>query len=131
MPTEPAPDETPETGGGPPETPDRRPFTQFLHEQRRGGLHAELSETLAEVVDGVMEHGKQGTVTLKLTIAPANDGAVFVADEVKASVPEGDKEKSLFFADSRGNLSRRDPRQSEIPGLREAPKPATTPREVE
>jgi hypothetical protein len=60
---------------------DARPFTGFLQEQRRGALHQELSEILAETVAAVTEHGKPGTVTLTLKIKPAGDNMVQIFDE--------------------------------------------------
>jgi hypothetical protein len=93
-----------------------RPFAAVLQEHRQGGLHSELSEKLAEVVAGVMEHGKAGSVSVTLNIKQAEmPGAIVVTDDVKAKVPQADKPAALFYADERGNLSRRDPRQPELP----------------
>jgi hypothetical protein len=97
------------------ERPDPRPFTQFLLEQRKGGLHEDLSSTLAEVVQAVMEHGKQGTVTVALKIKPIGDGQIQVFDNVTAKAPEGEKAPSIFYTDKHGNVSRTDPRQTEMP----------------
>jgi hypothetical protein len=98
---------------------ERRPFAAWLQEQRQGGLHSELSDALAEVVQAVVDHEKPGTVQLTVTVKPSEmDGAVVVSDKVVAKPPEPEKGASLFFSDSRGNLSRRDPRQQELP-LRE------------
>lgn len=92
-------------------------FTQFLLEQRGGLLHSELSDMLADVVARCVEHGKKGSITIKLTIAPNKDGVTLtVSDEVKPVAPEGDRGAALFYADARGNLSRRDPRQPSLPG---------------
>jgi hypothetical protein len=96
--------------------PELRPFAAVLQEQRQGGLHSELSELLAEVVHAVETHGKPGALTVTLQIKPAEmPGAIIVLDDVKAKVPEADKGGSLFYPDDRGNLSRRDPRQPELP----------------
>ena len=94
---------------------DPRPFTQFLLEQRRGGLHEDLSEALAETVAAVIEHGKQGTVQVTLKIKPAGDAMVQIFDTLKVSAPEGDKAPSIFYVDEAGNVSRSDPRQVEMP----------------
>lgn len=91
-----------------------RPFTQFVQEQRRGALHEELSERLAETVTAVMEHGKVGAVTLTLKIKPAGDGMVQIFDDLKVKAPEGEKPPSIFFVDKRGNVQRQDPRQMEM-----------------
>lgn len=100
----------------------RKPFSQFLVEQRRGGLHGELSDRLQEVVAAVAEHQKPGSLTLTLKIKPAEKGIgqYVVTDEIRAKAPEGARGASLFFADDHGNLSRDDPRQPELP-LREVP----------
>jgi len=95
--------------------PEARPFTQFVQEQRRGALHQELSEHLAETVNAVMEHAKAGQVTIVLKIKPAGDGMVQIFDEVKVRLPEGEKPPSIFFVDERGNVQRQDPRQAELP----------------
>lgn len=113
-------------------TDQPKPFTQFLIEQRSGGLHSELSEKLAELVAAVAEHGKGGSLTLAIQVKPLKEaaGQYMVVDEVKVKAPEGDRGGSLFFADSHGNLSRSDPRQPQLP-FREVPKPENdTVREV-
>lgn len=106
--------------------PDARPFTGFLQEQRRGALHQELSDMLAETVAAVTEHGKVGTVTLTLKIKPAGDQMVQIFDGLKCSAPEGDKVPSIFYTDETGNVSRTDPRQMEMPLKPVAAKEAKT-----
>lgn len=106
--------------------PQTRPFAAWLQEQRNGLLHSELSERLADLVAAIAEHEKGGTLTLTLAIKPSKVyGAVEVEDTVKVKAPEADRDAGLFFADSHGNLSRRDPRQPELP-LRDATNDAAT-----
>lgn len=95
--------------------PDPRPFTGFLQEQRRGALHQELSEQLAEAVAAVTEHGKVGSVTLKLSIKPAGEGMVQIYDAISSKIPEGEKAPSIFYTDDAGGVHRTDPRQMEMP----------------
>lgn len=96
--------------------PPRKTFTQFLQEQRRGLLHSELTDRLAEAGRAVREHGKPATLTLTVRIAPAKyDGAVEVSDDVKVKLPEADRDAGLFYPDEHGNLNRNDPRQPELP----------------
>lgn len=104
------------------ERPQRKPFAQFLQEARKGGLHTELSDELAELVHACVETGKKGTLVLTVTVVPAKDedGTVQVTDGVKVTVPKPDARPSVFFADDHGNLSRTNPRQPELP-LREVP----------
>jgi hypothetical protein len=109
----PVPDQAPEAQ--PSEEVATKPFAAWLQEQRQGGLHGEVSDALADLVAAVMEHDKAGSLTLTVKVKPAGDNAVFVTDEVKSKPPEGERPAALFFTDPRGNLSRRDPRQPELP----------------
>ena len=107
-----------------------KPFSQFLLEQRNGSLHGELSDTLRELVEAVVQHGKPGALTLTVKVSPTKSyGQYEVVDEVKVKAPEPDRGASLFFADDRGNLSRSNPRQPELP-LREVPGQSDEVREV-
>jgi hypothetical protein len=99
--------------------PGQRPFAAFLQEHRHGSLHAELSEQLGTLVSAVVEHGKPGTLTLAIKVSPNKDGmTVTVTDEVTAKEPKPERGGALYFTDQRGNLSRRNPNQIELP-LRE------------
>ena len=104
------------------EAPARKPFATFLMEHKRGALADELAEKLQEVVAAVTEHGKNGSITLKLAISPAKDGfTVFVSDEVSAKVPQADRGGSIMFPDANGNLHRQDPNQMELTPLKAVP----------
>ena len=103
------------------EIPTTKPFGTFLQEHRKQGLHNEASEGLQEVVAAVKEHKKGGSLTITIDVKPGEvDGTLVVSDKVKVKAPEAERPTSLFYSDSRGNLSRRDPRQSELPGVRDA-----------
>ncbi|ARF62860.1 hypothetical protein B1H20_16790 [Streptomyces violaceoruber] len=110
-----------------------RPFAAFLQEQSGGQLHDELSTRLHELIEAVRETGKAGAIALKIDVKPiaGTDGrTVTVTDTVTSKVPKTERPKSIFFVDDTGNLSRTDPRQPVITGLREvesAPAP-TQPR---
>lgn len=102
-------------------TPERarRPFAAFIHEQRGGGLHGELTDVFAELVLAVIEHQVKGALQLQVLVAPNKDGVtVTVTDKIKVTLPEGDRGAAIFFVDEDGNLSRQNPRQQELP-LRE------------
>lgn len=91
------------------------PFAKVIREHRDGSLHADLSDALAEIVRGVVDQGKNGTLTLKLRIGPGPaPGTIVLSPDVKADVPTEPMEAALFFHDDSGNLSRRDPRQLSI-----------------
>lgn len=97
-----------------------RPFADWLLEQRRGTLHAELGDGLNELLDAVVEHNKGGTLTLVVHVKPAGvgDETVFVSDEVKVKKPVGDRPATLFFVDDDRNLTRENPRQLSFETLR-------------
>jgi hypothetical protein len=110
----------PDTADQTADPPVRKPFAAFVQEQRRGALHVELSDNLAELVTACVETGKKGKLTLTVTVAPmkgSSDGVLTVTDEVRLAVPKADARPAIFYADEHGNLSRNDPRQLEI-GLR-------------
>lgn len=99
----------------------RRPFADWLLEQRQGVLHAELTEALNELVQSVNEHAKAGELTLKIKVKPATKstmGALVVADDVAVKKPVGDRAEALYFVDRHSNLSRENPQQPRLP-LRE------------
>lgn len=100
----------------PDEAPERRPFTAWLLEQRRGGLAADLGEKLAEVAIAVAETGKKGTLSLTLEISPNGQGQVKISDKLAAKPPSADTPEAFFYVDAKGNLTRNDPRQPQLPG---------------
>jgi hypothetical protein len=101
-----------------------RPFGAWLHEQRDGGLHDEVSEALNALVQAVQATGKGGEVVLKVKVKPAARAhdVVIVSDEVAVKLPQFDREEALFFVDKNANLSRKNPIQPDLP-LREVPRP--------
>lgn len=104
------------------ESEDRRvrPFAGWLQELRRGALHDEVSVALNDVVEAVQMYRKPGSITLTFNIKPvgAKDN-VMVSDDVKVKLPGPDRPEALFFVDEEFNLTRSDPRQMEIPAVRE------------
>ena len=128
--------DTPRAGTQPATPPSAeatpRPFTAVLNDQREGALADELADRLAELVNAVIEYEKAGSLTLTLKVNPTElgDRAVVITDTVKAKVPEAAREKTLFFAGTSGDLSRRNPRQMELDlGLREVAR-NDTPKEL-
>lgn len=87
-------------------------FAAVFVTHAKGRAHTEASRRLTEVVEAVMETGKPGSVTVKLTVAPDKDLAhmVKVADSVTAKVPVAPR-RSMWFADDDHTLHRNDPKQ--------------------
>ena len=100
---------------GAPERPQTKPFAQVIQELRRGLLHAELSDAFAEVVAGVMKHGKSGKLTITLTVKPEGDDAITIADAYVPKVPTPPAKASIFFADETGLVTRQRLNQLEMP----------------
>lgn len=96
-----------------------RPFADWLREQSKGSSHDELSDALHALVGRVQETGRKGSLSYTVTVAPSGDDAVLVTDEIKTRLPEHRRPESLFFTDTHGNLTRRDPRQLDFSSLRE------------
>lgn len=90
-------------------------FTQFLLTQRRGALSTELDDKLTELVAGVVEHGKQGSLTLTLKFKTTGDGVLSVMDTYATKVPTPPAEPSTFFADADGRISRHRLDQDPLP----------------
>lgn len=90
-------------------------FLDTLIEMRNGGVAIECEKALEEVSQGVRKTGKTGKLTLVLTVRAANKGsdvdAVFLADSVRADVPQLTKKETLFFVNEQGQLNRTDGRQ--------------------
>lgn len=89
-------------------------FVETLALIRDGQLVIQCTDDLQDLITAVVEHGKPGTLTLKLKVEPNGDNAVTIISEVKTSVPKPAVGKAIFYADQGGNLSRRDPRQRDI-----------------
>lgn len=107
------------------DSPQVLPFAVFLQQQRRGLLHGELSDALHDLLAAVKDTGKPGSLTLQIKVKPAAKGnaeQVLVSDLVVAKKPAVERPESIFFLDDSGNLSRSDPRQPELPGIREVPR---------
>lgn len=94
---------------------------QLLAELAEGRTVDELNRALQDVRERVVETGKPGKVTLSLTFKPATKGnraMHSVSPAVTTTLPKGEPEESIVFV-TEGGYSRRDPRQPEMPGLRE------------
>lgn len=102
--------------GSEPEAPTRR-FTEYLGMMERGGLNAELGGELKGLLDAIKATGKKGKLTLTLDIEPIGKGeveTVKVGTAIKVTAPDPARQPTIFFLDDELNLSRSDPRQSDI-----------------
>lgn len=99
--------------------PQTKPFAMFLQEQP-DGVHSEASEKLQDLVNAVRQEGRAGTLTLTVQVKPQKR-TVQVTTNVKVSAPQPVSDPAVWFVDKAGNLTRRDPDQPELPGIRQVP----------
>ncbi len=93
-------------------------FIQTINDIRQGQIADEMAERLGELVKAVRETGGKAELSLKLTIKPAsknNTEQLVVTDEIVAKKPKPERGTTILFSSEDGGLSRRDPRQPELP----------------
>ncbi|WP_417534165.1 hypothetical protein [Marinobacterium stanieri] len=88
-------------------------FANTLNTMDYGVTPQELSDDLAELLRAVKDTGKQGTLTLKLTVKPESlaTGQVAIIPDVVLKAPQLPRDKAFMFMTPDGNLQREDPRQ--------------------
>ena len=99
-----------------------RVFMDCIREIRGGALPAELGELLQKLVADVRATGKGGKLTLVLDVKPmkkAGDNTLLIEDDIRIAAPTPDKAGTILYASEDNLLSRKDPRQPEITGLRD------------
>ncbi|AWB35936.1 hypothetical protein [Orrella marina] len=96
----------------------KKSFAEVLTDLRYGTLHDELTDSLQEVVNACVETGKAGKLQLTISIKPGKSGELEIADDIKTKVPELTKGSSIMWATPEGNLTRSDPRQMTLEGLK-------------
>ncbi len=92
-------------------------FALVLQHQRQGDCLAELSDKLRELGVAVTSLGKSGKLTLEITMKHTGRGAgsaVAIFDKITLKEPKEEPSPAIFFVGNDGDLSRNDPRQSEL-----------------
>lgn len=92
-------------------------MTEVLMKVREGGTLEDLRHAVEEVTRAVNLTGKPGKVTLNLEVKPNGNTAVFIKDSIKTTIPEPNKEDTLFYVTDDGGLSRRNPHQMRMGAL--------------
>lgn len=109
--------------------PQIRPFAELLTTLDHGAAHAEASRGLHDLVQAVLAVGKAGTMTITIGLKPLKGSTdqLVVAAQVATKPPKSEPAAAVFWADDAGNLTRHDPKQMELEGLRVVePKPTRT-----
>lgn len=89
-------------------------FLEMLTMIRDGALVAQLTDETKDVIASVVENGKKGSITLKITFEPNGESALTIIPEVTAKQAKAGVGKAVLFADGGGELHRRDPRQGDV-----------------
>lgn len=97
----------------------KKPFNDTIVSLRYGTLHDELTEALNKLTNDVTRTGKVGALTLSIKLKPTNNsGQIEVIDDLKVTTPKETKGTTIMFATPENNLTREDPKQLSIDGLR-------------
>lgn len=106
-----------------------RPFAELLTILDHGAAHAEASRALHDLTNAVVDTGKAGHMLIKIEVKSMRGSSdqLVVTASVVSKMPRPEPAASIFYRDNGGNLTRHDPRQPEIDGLRIVePKPSRT-----
>lgn len=100
-----------------------RPFADALREFEKGRTHDDLTAGLHDVIAAVADTNKVGKIVLTIKVTPQASDTEMVSIETKLDVtlPEHARDKTLFYVDDDGNLTRKHPTQLEFESLREVP----------
>lgn len=98
------------------ETPPNQAVNEligFLAPLAEGMLVPDFNIALRNVVRGVRDTGKDGSIALKLKIEPAkgSKSQLIVRASIEEKTPQPPRPMNIFFDDEDGGLHRSDPRQ--------------------
>lgn len=91
-------------------------FVDLLGGLRRGVFLEEAEMKLTKLIEEIEETGKAGSMTLTITLKPAKGDAarLVVSDKLALKEPQPEVGDTLMWVQG-GRISRRDPRQPELP----------------
>ncbi len=93
-------------------------FVDALKELQSGATMLELADALTQLISQVRMVGKEGSITLTIKVKPkANSPQLAITDDIKVVPPKFDRDITIMYADDKGRLSRRDPRQPMLPAM--------------
>jgi len=99
-----------------------KPFADVIRDYRNGQLHEKLSDELAQMIRRCVAVQRPGELTIKFKVKIDKDQVKLSATstlKLPAEVEVGD---AVFFPDEDGGLHRSDPRQGELPIVRDTAK---------
>lgn len=98
---------------------EQHSISDTIQSLRYGTLDEELGEKLHELVSRVDASQRAGSITLTLKVKPGGPGRIEITDEIKVALPKEPKGSSIMFVLPSGKITRTDPRQLEIEGLKQ------------
>lgn len=91
-------------------------FLQALSYLRQGDAVEQYAEALNELMTAVQATGKRGQLKIVLTIIRQGPGGPLkIDDKVECRPPAFETGSTFVFVDEDGNMTRRDPRQPDLP----------------
>ena len=97
-------------------------FLDTIRDLRGGGAINDLDEALRALVLAVATTGKRGEIRLTVQVRPAGKGSadvLLVEDRIDTKTPKHDRPAWIVYPLPDGTVTRTDPRQPELSGLRE------------
>lgn len=95
-----------------------RPFTDTVVALRFGTLNDDLTAEQNKLVAICASTGKVGELKLTLKLKPGKGGQIEVFDDIAVKAPKEERGSSIMFATPENNLTREDPRQMSLQGLK-------------
>ena len=105
-------------------------FAFLLNDLNEGKLRDEASKSLTDMLAFLRDYavdtrGKaKGKLLLRLNVSVEQNGLVTLDGEVETKQPKPLRGQDNYYLTKRAGLSRSNPRQQELPGVREAPRAA-------
>ena len=110
----------------------RQEFADFLSNSVPF-LGEEATEALNDLVHATSETGKTGELNLKIKMKPIGGkaGQMELETDVKLKLPQPTRGKTILFSTPDNNLSRQDPRQQTLDGVRDVSQESTAQQQKE
>lgn len=100
--------------------PPARNFAAFLAQIEDGELHQALTDATRDLVAKLHEHARdvggkpKGRIAIDIAFALDKGGMIEVTADFKLTAPKAVRGKSIFYATPENNLSRHNPRQTDM-----------------
>lgn len=92
-----------------------RSASDWLKVHAAGEIDRKLTDALTEVLAAVMDLGRSGTITLKLTVSQQDDASVLVLPTVTVKAPQPSSRAQHFYVDAERRLALADPYRPQLP----------------